>query len=75
MINKQKTINDPLGAVNGCQWFNPCPLCYGCRNHDSNFARCQKCFDTDKKFNICNTDLHKEEILSMMIRRETITIN
>ena len=66
-----KTIHSALGAKNGCVNFNPCPLCYGCRNYDSRYLACDVCA-MDAKKNICDTKKHTEEALLFMIHKDTI---
>lgn len=69
-----KTHHDVLGWQINCLWYKKCPLCYGCRNYDSKYLRCQKCAENKKK-NICNRELHTENILNRMIAREEIVVH
>lgn len=69
-----KTANSSLGAQKNCINFEPCPLCYGCRNYDSADIRCDECYE-EKKQNICKTYVHTNKALGLMLRhRERIHI-
>ena len=68
-----KDWNTPLGARLHCPNFDPCPLCYGCRNYDSAVVRCERCYEDNKKSNICNRELHTEEALFMMLKLKNRT--
>lgn len=72
-MNKIKKVNDVRGYKINCANFNPCPLCFGCRNADPKYIKCEKCMES--KYDICNTDLHTEKAISMMVPRQTIKIN
>lgn len=68
-----KDWNTPLGARLNCPNYDPCPLCYGCRNYDSAVVRCEHCYEKNKKANICKRELHTEEALSMMLKLKNKT--
>ena len=72
---KPKTVNDVRGAREKCINFQSCPLCYGCRRYSSADPDCQQCLLENKKFNICNKDLHKDDIVAKMITKNNIEIN
>lgn len=72
---KPKTVNDVRGARERCINFQSCPLCYGCRRYSSSDSDCQQCLLENKKFNICNKDLHKDDIVAKMITKNNIKIN
>ena len=72
MANKTKF--SALGAKMNCPNFNPCPLCYGCRNYNDKYEACLKCKEDNKKYNTCNTNLHKADIISKMLYNNTINI-
>lgn len=63
-----KTINSALGARISCVNFNPCKLCYGCRNYSSAILKCRKCYEDNAKYNICNREKHTDYALNLMIR-------
>lgn len=67
---QQKNQNSARGAVVGCPNFSPCPLCYGCRNYSSAFLDCEECLNDNKKFNICNTELHQPDKVAMFITKQ-----
>lgn len=66
-----KTWNDALGARNNCPNFDPCPLCFGCRNYTSYVIRCQKCKEDNQKDNLCKRDFHTERALSLMLKERS----
>lgn len=68
-----KTYRDVLGWQINCKWYQKCPLCYGCRNYDSTYLKCQKCAENMKQ-NVCNRELHTDKIISRMITREVIEV-
>lgn len=69
-----KTKNDVMGYKTGCFHYDPCPLCYGCRNyHVFCHNRCDdRCAASalEKKKNVCtNKKLHNEQNFAKMICR------
>jgi hypothetical protein len=72
---KNKTANDALGARKKCMNFQMCPMCYGCRNYRSNDDACSECASTNKKDNICNTDLHKTDLIAKFITKSRIKLD
>lgn len=71
-----KTWNTPLGAQKNCPDFDPCPLCFGCRNYTEYRLKCQECYQDDKKQNLCNRTLHTEKALSLMLKaKNQVRIN
>lgn len=71
---RQKRPSDVRGYRINCLRFTFCPLCYGCRAYDSASLKCIKCYEENKKRNICNIKLHTEKALTKMIRKEKIII-
>lgn len=71
MTKIMKNVNSTVGAQKNCINFEPCPLCYGCRNYNSADIRCDECFE-DKKMNICRTDIHTISALNMMLKNKEI---
>jgi hypothetical protein len=71
----QKTVHDVRGWQIDCINFHPCPLCYGCRNYDPSYKKCEKCAEENMKQNICNRTLHTEKALAMMIRPMRIDLD
>ena len=55
--NRNKTYHDVRGSKIKCINYQKCPLCYGCRRYSSIDPECRKCYEENKKFNICNKDL------------------
>lgn len=73
MQKKAKNQNSSLGAEMGCPSFSLCPLCYGCRNYTTSNVECELCIE-NKKFNICNTELHKTDKIPMFITKQNIKL-
>lgn len=67
-----KNWNSPRGAKIHCPNFDPCPLCYGCRNYDSAVVRCEGCTE-NAKHDICNREFHSEHNLSLMLTNKSKT--
>lgn len=74
-VKKPKTIHDVRGKRIKCINYVSCPLCYGCRNYNSAYENCSKCINENKKNNICNTELHKADLISQMISKTTIKLS
>lgn len=68
-----KTKNDVLGVKINCPNYIECPLCYGCRNYNSAIIECEQCAK-NKKFNICNTNKHQNELIAKFITKTKIKI-
>lgn len=66
MLNK--TWNSPFGALINCPDFDPCHLCYGCRNYTSYRVKCEQCRRDNEKDNICKREIHTEKALFMMLK-------
>ncbi|QHW35852.1 hypothetical protein GZH47_33720 (plasmid) [Paenibacillus rhizovicinus] len=82
-INPGKRVNlstgDPLNMprhkVHGvCSAFQECPICYKCRSYDSSHMACRSCVLTQEG-SLCKRELHTEQALNMMIRRERIDLD
>lgn len=73
-MRQRKNKNSSLGARNNCINFSLCPFCYGCRNYNSSDIKCEECYNDNKKFNICNTELHKAELISQFIKKTVIEL-
>jgi len=73
-LNKQKTIADVKGSLINCKDFNPCPMCYGCRNFTTNRVRCVNKCGVNEKFDTCNTNRHRPDLLARMITKERIVV-
>jgi hypothetical protein len=73
-LREIKTWNSALGAEKHCPNFDPCPLCFGCRNYTEKAVRCDKCAEDNYKKNICNTERHTEKALGMMIRQTELKL-
>lgn len=76
MEKKNKTPYDTQGYKHNCVNYNPCPLCYGCRNYDASYAKCVNlCGSKNKKFNVCDRYKHRDDLLARMIKREVIDLD
>lgn len=73
--SRNKTFHDVRGSKIKCINYQKCPLCYGCRRYSSIDPECRKCAKEDYKFNICNKDLHKDEITARFITKEVIKLD
>jgi hypothetical protein len=60
-----------LGNIIRCPRFIQCPLCYGCRAYDSANLDCKQCEDNRKR-DICNVQLHTNEIVSKFITKNKL---
>ena len=69
---KAKTIHDVRGSLIKCVNFQKCPLCYGCRRYSSIDPDCKICLEQNKKNNICNKDIHRDDLAAKMITKDTI---
>ena len=70
----QKTWHDVRGWQINCPNYIMCPLCYGCRNYDSSYLKCEKCAD-DMHNNVCTSKLHTEKNIAKMIKRPYIDLD
>lgn len=73
-MGKQKTVADVRGFKIKCKYFVKCPLCYGCRNYNSKYLECEECRRENAKKNLCNKELHKDELISKMIIKDRIKL-
>lgn len=72
---KIKTVHDVRGSLIKCPNFQMCPLCYGCRRYSSIDPECKICLEENKKINICNKDLHRDDLAAKMITKHTIVLD
>lgn len=75
MIQEPKQPNHVRGNRIKCIKFIQCPLCYGCRAYSTHDLDCLNCVEENKKKNICNKELHKDDIISKFITKNKIEIN
>lgn len=68
-----KTPNDVRGRKINCINYAMCPICYGCRNYNSLDEECSNC-KKNSKMNLCNTTLHKPELVARFITKSEIII-
>lgn len=78
-INSVKQYSSVRGNKIKCINYTGCPVCYGCRAYDSRDPECYECKQEDlilnKKFNICNKDLHESWKINKLISKNKIEIN
>lgn len=75
IIGKEDMMNLPRHKVAYyCSAFQECPLCYKCRSYNSSHEACRKCVLTEEKLH-CNTELHSEHVLNIMVKRERIDLD
>lgn len=68
-----RKIEDVAGARSRCPDFDPCPLCYGCRNYSDSYAKCVETCQSHPR-DACNREKHTDKILAKMIRPAVIRI-
>lgn len=58
------------GYIDNCSGYDPCPLCFGCRNYGL-YNECESnCGGKQLKFNACtNRKLHNERNYAKMLSR------
>lgn len=71
---RYKTIRDTEGYKHDCPGYDPCPLCYGCRNAGMYPDRCDILCMGNPKRNVCNRELHTSKNIGMMVRRQKIKL-
>lgn len=69
-----KTPRDTEGYQHDCPDYDPCPLCYGCRNAGLHSSRCNTLCAGNPKKNICNVELHTSKNIEKMVRRQKIKL-
>ena len=60
-----------------CINYQICPICYGCRAYDSRYEDCVECYqdgidESNRNFNVCNTELHEAWKINRMITKHVI---
>ena len=69
-----KTQKDTGGYIYDCPDYDPCPLCFGCRNYGTYSSRCDSVCGSNPKKNICNRELHTPANIAKMVRRDIIKL-
>ena len=69
-----KTPKDTAGYQGNCPDYDPCPLCYGCRNAGLYPFTCDALCSGNAKINICNRELHTSANIGRMVRRQVIKL-
>jgi len=72
MIQEPKKPNQVRGNRIKCPKFIQCPICYGCRAYSTHDLDCIECLEESKKKNICNKELHKDDIITRFITKDKI---
>lgn len=73
MIKEAKQPNHVLGKKTNCANFSQCPICYGCRSYSTSDIACEKC-TVNKKRDVCNTALHRSDLIEKLISKDKIEI-
>lgn len=73
MSREAKQPNHVLGKRTNCINFAQCPMCYGCRSYSTSNIECEKC-TVNRKRDICNTSLHRSDLIEKLICRDEIKI-
>ncbi len=64
------------GYREGCFYYDPCPICFGCRNYRTYCnSKCEIHCDEDKKNNVCKNEKHNPSNFEKLIMRPKIVIN
>lgn len=71
MIKEAKQPNHVTGNRFRCPNFKKCPLCYGCRAYSTHDLNCLECVN-NKKRDICNKDLHRDDLIDKFITKDKI---
>lgn len=70
--NKYETA----GWRESCFYYDPCPICYGCRNyHTYCHSRCDFLCGDNLRKNVCTSKLHTPENFAKMIRRPYVDLD
>lgn len=75
MIQEPKQPNHVRGNRIKCPKFIQCPLCYGCRAYSTHDLDCIECEKENKKKNICNKELHKDDVITKFITKNVIKVD
>lgn len=74
-MQQPKQPSHVKGNKERCPKFIMCPLCYGCRAYSTHDIQCEECVNENKKKNICNKELHKDDVISNFITKNKIEID
>lgn len=71
-----KTKQEVYGYKYDCFYYDPCPICYGCRNyHAYCHSRCDIHCGVDMRKNVCTSKLHTPENFAKIISRPYIDLD
>lgn len=73
-MKEAKQPSHVKGYKERCINYSMCPLCYGCRSYSSSDLNCKQC-EEDRKNNICDTKLHRADLIEKMISKTVIIVN
>lgn len=69
-----KSKYDTQGWQTDCFYYEPCPLCFGCRNYGDHIKCEYRCGEAVKK-NVCTSNYHYPKNFEKMIVRPTVNID
>lgn len=65
--SNKEVFEEEIKSIGGCSRYNPCKLCYKCKNKASHlYVKCQIC-----RVPIC---VHKHSDIAKMIKRKNFTV-
>ena len=73
MMKEAKQPNHVLSNKIKCPNYIKCPLCYGCRGYSTHDVSCKQC-EVDRKRDICNKDLHRDDLIVQLITKDKIEL-
>lgn len=73
MANSKRDVQ---GYRDNCFYYDPCPICYGCRNyHVYCVSRCDNRCGDDIHKNVCISKFHTPENFAKIIQRPFIDLD
>lgn len=73
-MSKEK--KDVAGYKEYCFYYDPCPICYGCRNyHVYCHSKCDDLCGQNLRQNVCTSKLHTPENFAKIIMRQFIDLD
>jgi hypothetical protein len=67
-------IQDVKGYNINCFYYEPCPICFGCRNYGFHIFCDSRC-GGDVKTNVCTSTLHNPKNFEKIITRPRVILD
>lgn len=67
-------IQDVKGYNINCFYYDPCPICFGCRAFDSTLLCSDRC-GGDIKTNVCSSNLHYPKNFEKIINVPKVSLD